>query len=529
MDFRSKEPLKKVQTIAISHYARKDIQKAMFEFCKNRETIANFNNKFFAKRPDCFDYPSDILNEAKKGATSFHCSEEIWENPLNINTDMTPKQYNEVKTGWDLLIDIDSPFLDYGKIAAKLLIKELEYHGIKNYGIKFSGSKGFHLLVPFKAFPKELNGLQAKEQFPEWPRAIAQYLFKRIRDPMNNEILKLSNKEKLKEQGELVSEHLCPNCNNPTQTKTIGKYICPDIRCKTVVESMKSNRKEMFCPGCNGKMKRVSQKKVQYCESCKINTIKLEATSSFGGIRQKNIKKQFKEEITIKSTEDSVDIILVSPRHLFRAPYSLHEKTAYASIPLNKSQIQSFKPSDADPLKVTKVKSFMPDSIEGEATQLLKEALKEYEKNKPKEEIKKYKGASVDVKGLSINEEMFPPIIKKLLSGIKNDGRKRALSILLSFFTFLEFPQDFIEEKIAEWNKVNHHPLKEGYIKSQIAWSLKNKRMPPNYDKPIYKEFGPQSSLEIGIKNPINYTIKLAMQLKRKNSNPIKSQKTNEI
>ena len=27
----------------------------------------------------------------------------------------------------------------------------------------------------------------------------------------------------------------------------------------------------------------------------------------------------------------------------------------------------------------------MPDSIEGEATQLLKEALKEYEKNKPKE------------------------------------------------------------------------------------------------------------------------------------------------
>ena len=312
MNTYSKEPLKKVQVIAISHYARKDIQEAMFEFCKNRETVANFNNKFFAKRPDCFDYISDILNEAKNGATSFHCSEELWENPLNINTDMTPEQYNKIKIGWDLLIDIDSAFLDYAKIAARLLIKELEYYGIRNYGIKFSGSKGFHIIVPFKAFPKELNGLQAKDHFPEWPRAIAQYLFSKIRTPMNNEILKLSGKEKLKEKGELISEHLCPKCNHSTRTKIINKYICPDIKCKTEVESMKSNRKKMLCPGCNGKMLRQSQREIQYCEACKINTAKLEAISSYGGVLQKNVQQKFKEEITIKSTEDSVDVVLVS-------------------------------------------------------------------------------------------------------------------------------------------------------------------------------------------------------------------------
>ena len=79
-----KEPQNKVQIAALSHYARKEIADAMFEFCKNRETVANFNNKFFAKRPDCFDYPSDILNSVKQGATSFHCSEEIWQNPLDI-------------------------------------------------------------------------------------------------------------------------------------------------------------------------------------------------------------------------------------------------------------------------------------------------------------------------------------------------------------------------------------------------------------------------------------------------------------
>ena len=160
----------RAELIATSYYARADIQNAMFSFCKNRETVANHNNQFFAKRPDTFDYPSDILMQARQGATSFHTSEEIWADPLKINTDMTPQQYNQIKTGWDLLIDIDSPFLDYGKIAARLLIEQFEAHGIHNIGIKFSGGKGFHIILPFKAFPKEFQGLQTKDQFPDWPR-----------------------------------------------------------------------------------------------------------------------------------------------------------------------------------------------------------------------------------------------------------------------------------------------------------------------------------------------------------------------
>ena len=509
-------PKSHCEVVALPHYSRKDIQQAMFDFCKHRETIGNFNNKFFAKRPDCFDYPSDILNSARQGATSFHCSEEIWSNPLDIDTSMTPEQYNKIRTGWDLLIDIDSKFLDYGKIAAKLLINQLEKHGIKNYGIKFSGSKGFHILVPFKAFPKSVGDLKTKDQFPEWPKAIANYLFKKIRGPMNDEILSLSGRERLEAKGELVSEHLCPKCGKPTQTKIIGKYICPDIKCRTEVESMKSNRKQMLCPSCNGKMNRASEREINFCESCKISTAKLEATSSFGGVHQRNVQEKFKTKDVIKSTEDSVDIVLVSSRHLFRAPYSLHEKTAFASIVLDKNQVKNFKPTDADPLKIVSPKSFMPDSKEDEAKELLIQALDWTKSKEPKQEPKKYKDNTIDIKGLSITENMFPPVIKKILKGIKDDGRKRALSLLLAFFTSLEFPQDFIEEKIAIWNKKNYQPLKQGYIKSQIAWSLKNKRLPPNYDKPIYKEFGINHPPQPGMKNPINYTIKMAMRLKTK-------------
>ena len=69
-----KKPLRKVQVEALSWYSRREVQDAIFSFCKNRETIGNFNQEFFAKRPDVLDYPSDIPSLVKKGVTSFHCS-----------------------------------------------------------------------------------------------------------------------------------------------------------------------------------------------------------------------------------------------------------------------------------------------------------------------------------------------------------------------------------------------------------------------------------------------------------------------
>jgi hypothetical protein len=509
------KPQKKVQIIATSYYARKDIQQAIFEFCQNRETIANFNNKFFAKRPDILDYPNDVFALAKKGATSLHCSEEIWSNPLDINTDMTPEQYNEIKIGWDFLIDIDSPFLDYGKIAARLLIKELENHGVKNYGIKFSGSKGFHIIVPFKAFPEQVGEHKTKDMFPEWARHIAGYLFKKIREPMNQEILGLTDRQTLKEKGELVSKHLCPKCGNPTIKRKNYKYVCPDIKCKSELEGFTKKRVAMLCPSCNAKMDITNEREIDFCETCKISTAQIEAsTSNYGGsIREKNI--EFKVEDTIKSTEDSVDIVLVSPRHLFRAPYSLHEKTAFASIVITKDQIEDFKPSDADPIKIKEPKSFMPNSVPGEASQLLSQAIEWGKENAPKEKTKKWEGKPLDLEGVKITEDMFPDCIKTILKGTKQDGRKRALTILLSFYSTLEFPQEYIEEKIEAWNKKNYKPLKEGYLRSQIAWYLKNPRMPPNYNRPIYRELAILGNTE-GVKNPVNYTIRMALKAKNK-------------
>ena len=450
------------------------------------------------------DYPSDVFSFAKKGATSFHTSEELWSNPLKIKTSMTPQQYNEIKTGWDLLLDIDSPFLDYGKIAAKLLIKELENHGIQNIGIKFSGSKGFHIIVPFAAFPKTFDGQKTKDNFPNFPRAIATYLFHKIKNPMNQEIVRLSGKQKLIEQGELVSEHSCPTCNNPTIKKTFHKYACPNIKCKSEIESTVKKKTDMLCPSCNTKMNLISSTAEDFCAQCKVSTVKFKATKS---------REVFKEEITIQSTKDAIDVVLVSPRHLFRAPYSLHEKTALASIPISPEQLNDFKMSDANPQKIKKIKTFLPPSRESEAEQLLIKALRFHQKNAPKESANHIgtSGVDINIKGLKINETIFPTTIKNLLKGAKRDGRKRMLSLLLSFLTSLKLDIHNIETIIQNWNKKNYTPLPDSYVRGQINWSFKNPRLPPNYDKPIYKELD-STFKRPGAKNPVPETIKTAFR-----------------
>ena len=507
------DSLKKVQQIAQSYYSRKDVQKAIFEFCQNRETIPRYNMEAFGKRPDMLDYPSDVFNYTKKGATSFHCSEELWQDPLKISTDMTLEQYCEIRSGWDFLIDIDSKYLDYSKIAARLIIDFLKHNGVNNVGIKFSGSKGFHLIIPWKAFPKMVTETETKNMFPEWPRLIAAYINESIADKLTEKILSISDSEKLEERGDMFEVIYNPT-GEQAQVQKISRYVCRNCRTEVLKTLNKQPKKTLRCHVCNYDMDKKEEREIYFAVSNEDNS-------------QKN-PNNFIRKKTAKNLIDSVDIILVASRHLFRAPYSLHEKTALASIVLEPEETENFNPLNAHHLKVI-VKDFMPDCEEGEARELLLHALDwARRENKDIEKKKKFTGQSIDVKNLTIKEEMFPDCIKKILQGIKQDGRKRALFVLLAFFKSLEFPQDYIDEKIEEWNKKNYQPLKTGYIKSQESWFGKNKILPPNCDKPFYKSIGIRCTCQ-GVKNPINYTIREAMRAKGKTNKTSKTGKTGKF
>jgi hypothetical protein len=193
----------------LKYYKRPEVQEALVGAADKKEIAISYGGTGYGKRPDALNYPRDVLEMVRQGATSFHCSEELWKNPLHIVTGMKPEELNELRIGWDLILDIDCSELEYSKIAADLLVQALRHHGVQHVSVKFSGNHGFHIGVPFEAFPETVNGKLIKDQFPDGPRKIAAYLQAMIKEPLGQKLLQkdtLSNiAEKIKKNvGEIV-------------------------------------------------------------------------------------------------------------------------------------------------------------------------------------------------------------------------------------------------------------------------------------------------------------------------------------
>jgi len=200
----------------LRHYKRDDVQQAIIDNSANREVAVKFGDKGFGHRPDTLSYRGDVLELAKQGATSFHASEEHWKNPLHLDVNMRKKDLEDLRIGWDLLLDIDCQFLEYSQIAAELLIKALRHHGLESVTVKFSGNHGFHIGVPFSAFPESVYGTETRLLFPEGPRRIAEYLKEMIREPLAARMLeKESLPELLEKTGKKFAEVVKSNLFDP--------------------------------------------------------------------------------------------------------------------------------------------------------------------------------------------------------------------------------------------------------------------------------------------------------------------------
>ena len=158
----------------LKYYSRKEVQKSILSISKNREIAIKFADKGYGKRPDVIEFENDVYELAKKGATSFHISEELWNNPLLIKTGMSKKELDNLRIGWDLILDVDGLDLEYSKLAAYYLIEALKFYDIKNVSIKFSGNKGFHIGIPFETFPACQDFLHSLFDFG---KILFRYLF----------------------------------------------------------------------------------------------------------------------------------------------------------------------------------------------------------------------------------------------------------------------------------------------------------------------------------------------------------------
>ena len=176
----------------IKYYTNDEVRHRIVEFATNREVVGRYLNGSYSRRPGVLMYDTDILEMVKKGVSSFHASLERWTQPLLLAT-VDKKELSQIKLGWDLIIDIDCPILDYSREAAFLLKEALEFHDIKHYGVKFSGNTGFHFIIPFESFPEMIGDAETRLLFPDAARVILAYLREMMKDHLREYLLDIDS------------------------------------------------------------------------------------------------------------------------------------------------------------------------------------------------------------------------------------------------------------------------------------------------------------------------------------------------
>lgn len=193
------------------------------------------------------------------------------------------------------------------------------------------------------------------------------------------------------------------------------------------------------------------------------------------------------------------------------------------------------------PEKVLISESFLSKNVAREsARQLLLQAL-DFEV-KPLLELPKVQKNYEETNPTSpVSADFFPPCINLISRGLE-DGKKRAMFILSHFLGKVGWNKEQIQEYLTQWNtEKNREPLREVYLKGQMAHFNPGERLPPNCNNEAYcKGIGvckPDAFCR-RIKNPANYTLlkwKRYLQQKEEEENkpkrgrPKKEEKKNDL
>jgi DNA primase catalytic subunit len=215
-----------------------------------------------------------------------------------------------------------------------------------------------------------------------------------------------------------------------------------------------------------------------------------------------------------------MDTLLISSRHLYRMPYSFHEKSELVSVPIDPDKILEFEKEQAKPENVVVKHKFLDRSVKrGEASKLLVQAFDFMPANVESKRDYDAKGKKYDLPEEAIPQSFFPPCIQLGLQGLE-DGRKRFLFTLINFLSSVGWSHDKIEEMVYDWNKKNPEPLREVYLVGQLRYSqYKSEKVPPQNCRRYYEEMNicRPDALCDRIKNPVQYAKRKAFSLNRTN------------
>jgi len=418
-----------LKLVARKVYSNKEIRELLYNFFSHREVmVRTAQNKVI--RPAPVINEADIMALVNIGAISFHASidkydqERIGEGTYNI-------------VGRDLVVDIDIKYLpkdlgyEHPYELAKEIVKVMYDHVLsrmhcKSLWIKYSGNRGFHIVIPYEEIPKTILGLPFNEYALVFHRSLLLLL----------------------------------------------KYIA-----------------------------------YSYLED--------------------SVLMDTRETVTSEDIVD-IDLQIASPRHMIRAPYSVHEKTGLVSVVVPIKGLMSFDIESAKPpideiiplpseyiennefIEDILVYTFIVSSSEFR----LENVFRELSLKKLAKKIRT-RHAYYRKKLSKINyEDIYPPCVRRMLEGLE-DGRKRSLFHLTTFFKAIGLPADEVLLKLKEWNQKNKEPLSDKMIEYTVKYHYdENRKYLPYSCQRIKEEFGdtickPDKYCKLyQVKHPLSYFYK---------------------
>ena len=166
----------------LKYYSRPEIQNTILNFSKDREVVGSLRDGSYLNRPDTLLYPKDVTERVKKGVVAFHCSVERWLSPMQLSTNLTQKEMDNLRKSFDFIIDIDAKVkLEHSIIAAEVVYNFLKDLGVKAT-IKFSGRRGAHIGIAAEAFPETIDFKKISNRYPEVPQALAEFITEKARE-----------------------------------------------------------------------------------------------------------------------------------------------------------------------------------------------------------------------------------------------------------------------------------------------------------------------------------------------------------
>jgi hypothetical protein len=468
----------KLKQQRILYFKRSKIRNSIVEAAENKEIDVQFQNiksklidgnvtdeifSYHLKQRTVLKFPQEVLDLALKGASSFHASEELWSNPLSVKTGMNKKELDELRIGWDLVVDIDCHMLEYSKIAAHIIIEFFKSYNIKSISCKYSGNKGFHVGIPYEAFPQKINGEDTAKLFPEAPRKIILFMIHKISSILGDKILEYEN----------------------------GNF-------QNIIEKTKIPYDQLVIRRYNPKI---------YQDEDAVNGAKI-ADIDVGLISSRHLYRMpysFNEKSGLLSIPIHIDSVLKFDKNI--------AKPEFVKIDDNNDDIKFL---NRDYVDYGEASQLLKDAYDFCATININEKIKE--DNISKAKIFDNSKKDYEPPKEPVDEKCFPPCILNALNGME-DGKKRMLFALLNFLSSLGWDKEKSTELLKKWNEKNPDPITETIMNGQIRYSYlkKDPILPPNC-KDYYMDLGlckPDKLCE-RVKNPCNYALKKDFLYKRR-------------